>query len=176
MTRTFVLWLLAGLAVGTLATIVVLRWQFADPVPEIAPADFYSARDLWKSKEPPNYDIEVQVIGTRGAKYRVEVRDGIATAAWLNGLPLQQQRTFGTWSVPGMFGTMSRDIEAVERRAADRAEQATPRLTLRAAFDPQFGYPARYRRIEWGSNVQASWEVTKFEVVGNGQWAVGSRQ
>ena len=31
-------------------------------------------------------------------------------------------------------------------------------------FHPQFGYPQYYRRIEWGSDVEASWEVTQFKV------------
>lgn len=160
--RVFVLWLLAGLLVGVVATLVVMRRQIADPLPEISPADFHAARERWQQNELQDYDIEVQVTGTQGAKYRVEVRDGKAIAAWRNDLPLMQERTFSTWSVRGMFGTMSRDIDALERRAAGKADANTPRLTLRAEFDAQKGYPAKYRRIEWGSPVQVSWEVTKF--------------
>ena len=63
-----------------------------------------------------------------------------------------------------MFGTMSRDVETLERHAAGRADATTPRLTLRAQFDPQYAFPARYRRIEWGSDVEVAWEVTEFRV------------
>jgi hypothetical protein len=160
--RVIVLWLLAGLLVGVVATLVVMRRQVADPLPQISPADFHAARERWQKNELQDYDIEVQVTGTQGAKYRVEVRGGKAIAAWRNDLPLMQERTFSTWSVRGMFGTMSRDIDALERRAAGRADASTPRLTLRAEFDANMGYPAKYRRIEWGSPVQVSWEVTKF--------------
>lgn len=161
-TRVFVLWLLAGLLVGAAVTLVVMRRQVADPVSEITPADFHTARERWQNNELQDYDIEVQVTGTQGAKYRVEVRGGKAIAAWRNDLPLKQERTFSTWSVRGMFGTMSRDIDALERRLAGKADASTPRLTLRAEFDAKMGYPAKYRRIEWGSPVQVSWEVTKF--------------
>src|SRR5687768_11403669 len=72
---TFMLWLLAGLVVGVIATLVVLRWQYADPLPQISPADFYAARDRWQANGPQNYDIEIRVTGSRGALHRVEVRD-----------------------------------------------------------------------------------------------------
>ena len=69
--------------------------------------------------------------------------------------------------VPGMFSTISRDIEALERFKAGRERQE---LILRAAFDPRYSYPQRYRRIEWGSRkgsdaVTVSWEVSEFKVV-----------
>lgn len=162
--RVFVLWLLAGLIVGGVTTLFVLRSRVADPLPEITPADFYAARERWEKNELPNYDIEVQVTGTQGATYRVQVREGKAIAAWRNDKPLLQERTFSTWSVRGMFGTISRDIDRVERLAAGTADPNTPRLTLRGEFDAETGYPRRYRRIEWGSPVEVSWQVTRFEV------------
>ncbi|WP_254507291.1 DUF6174 domain-containing protein [Anatilimnocola floriformis] len=161
--RVFVLWLLAGLLVGGIVTLMVMRNRVADPLPELKPADFYAARAKWEKNELPNYDIEVQVTGTQGATYRVQVREGKAIAAWRNDKPLLQERTFSTWSVRGMFGTISRDIDHLERRAAGKSEQSTPRLTLRGEFDAKTGYPARYRRIEWGSSVEVSWKVTQFE-------------
>lgn len=160
---TFLFWLGAGLLVGVAVTLVFLRWKYADPLPEIAPAEFYAARDRWQKNGPPSYDIEVRVTGSRGATHRVEVRDGQATAAWINDVPHGQQRTYSTWSVPGMFGTIGRDIDHIERHAAGKADRNTPRLTVRAEFDPQTGLPQRYRRIEWGSPVEVSWEVLKFE-------------
>lgn len=162
--RVFVLWLLVGIFVGVVATLFYLRRRIADPLPEMKPADFYAAREKWEQNEPPNYDIEVEVTGTQGATYRVQVRDGRAIAAWRNDKPLLQERTFSTWSVRGMFGTIARDIDRVERLAAGKAEPNTPRLTLRGEFDAQTGYPRRYRRIEWGSPVEVSWKVIRFEI------------
>jgi len=163
--RVFLLWLMVGLFVGAVATFLVVRARIADPLPELKPADFHAARERWEKNELPDYDIEVKVTGTQGATYRVQVRNGKAIAAWRNDLPLRQERTFSTWSVRGMFGTIGRDVDHVERRTAGRAEANTPRLTLRGEFDARAGYPARYRRIEWGSPVEVSWQVTKFELI-----------
>jgi hypothetical protein len=162
--RTFILWLLAGLFLGGIAALVIVRWKFGDSLPAITPADYLAARDKWRANAPPDYDIEVQVTGARAAKYRVEVRGGEATGAWMNGQLLPQKRIYGTWSVPGMFGTMSRDVEALDRHAKGTADKFTPRLTLRAEFDPHYGYPAAYRRIQWGKSAEVTWRVTKFEV------------
>jgi len=110
----------------------------------------------------------VTVHGPQPATYRVEVRDGEAIAAWRNGEPLKSQRTFGTWSVPGMFSTISRDVEAIERAAAEHRQRP---LILRAAFHAEYGYPERYRRIDNGSrkggdSIAVTWEVVEFRVVG----------
>jgi hypothetical protein len=165
--RTFVLWLLGGLVIGGVAMIFFVRWKYGNALPAITPADYIAARERWKSVAPADYDIEVQVTGTQAATYRVEVRGGEATAAWRNDMPLIQQRTFGTWSVPGMFGTMSRDIETLDKHTKGTADASTPRLTLRARFDPHYGYPAAYRRIQSGSRVEVTWRVTKFTVRSN---------
>ena len=163
--RRFLLGALAGIALGIFPALYLLRQSSRDPTPALTPALFYAAHDRWKAIAPPDYDVEVRVTGSQPATYRVEVRDGEPQAAWRNGQPLTTRRTFGTWSVPGMFSTISRDIEAVERHAAGKAERFTPRLTLRAEFDPQYHYPKRYRRIQQWSTVEVAWEVTRFHLL-----------
>jgi len=172
--RRLVLWSLAGLAVGIAAAIVYLRAANYDPTPALTPELFDAARERWRAAAPPDYDIEIRVSGAQAATYRVEVRDGQPQAAWRNGYPLKQRRTFGTWSVEGMFSTMSRDVEAIERRAAGEAGINETQLILRAQFDPQYSYPRLYRRIEWGSRrgstaVSVTWEVTEFRVLARSQ-------
>jgi hypothetical protein len=163
--RGFVRWALIGLAVGLAAAVIVLRAANYDPTPALTPELFHAAHERWKSAAPPNYDIEIRVSGSQPATYRVEVRDGEAQAAWRNGQPLATRRTFGTWSVPGMFATISRDNEAIQRHATGKADRFTPRLILRAEFDDKYSYPARYRRIEQWSTVEVAWEVTEFRVM-----------
>ena len=164
--RLFALWLLAGGCIGLVLALAVMFFMVRDRTPTLTPKEFYEARERWEAAAPQDYDIEIRVSGSQPATYRVEVRDGIADVALRNERPLTQRRTFGTWSVPGMFSTISRDIEAIERRAAGKADASTPRLILRAEFDPQYSYPAKYRRIESGSPVEVSWEVTHFRVYG----------
>ena len=168
--RRFLLWTLAGLALGVVATLVALRMINHDPTPLLTPELFYAASARWKASAPADYDIEIQVAGPQAAVYRVEVRGGQPAAAWRNGQPLKQHRTFGTWSVPGMFSTISRDLESEERRTTGRAQPGTPQLILKAQFDSQYHFPQRYRRIEWGSRrgsnaVTVTWEVVEFKVV-----------
>jgi hypothetical protein len=166
----FVVWTLAGLTLGVILTLLALRIIHHDPTPRLTPEAFYAAQERWKAAAPADYDIEIEVTGPQSAVYRAEVRGGLAQAAWRNGQPLTNRRTFGTWSVPGMFGTIGRDIEAVERRTAGKAKPGEVELILKTQFDPQYHFPRRYQRIEWGSRrgsdaVTATWEVKQFRVV-----------
>ncbi len=165
--RRFAMTTLLGIGLGLIVMLLVMRQVYHDTTPTLSPAQFHAAHEHFRSNKIANYDIEVQVTGPQASRYRVEVRDGEPVAAWRNGQPLQSQRTFGTWSIPGMFSTISRDIEAVERATA--AGSQLP-LILRAGFHPQFGYPERYRRIDNGSrkggdSITVSWEVTAFRLI-----------
>lgn len=163
--RQIVLFTLSSAAAAAIAVFIVLRIRNYDSTPDLTPDLFYAAQERWRSAAPSDYDIDARVTGSQPATYRVQVRGGQPIAAWRNGQPLGQRRTFGTWSVPGMFATIARDIEAVEKHASGKAERFTPRLTLRAEFDPKYSYPARYRRFEQWSPVEVQWEVTEFRVL-----------
>jgi hypothetical protein len=163
----FVGWTFVGVGIGLVIVLFVLRQANYDPTPTLKPQVFEAAHSQWSSAAPRSYDIEVRVTGPQAAVYRVEVRDGEPQAAWRNGQPLNSRRTFGTWSVPGMFATISRDVEAIERAAERRASAP---LILRAEFDSKYSYPARYRRIDNGSRkgsdaIAVTWDVIEFRVV-----------
>ena len=158
-----------GMALGTLGTLIVLRILNDDPTPQLTPEIFHAAHERWKANAPADYDIEIRVTGAQASLYRAQIRDGQPQAAWRNGQPLKQRRTFGTWSVPGMFATMARDVDAVERRLEGRASVNETELILRASFDPKYSYPTKYQRIEWGSRRGSdartvTWEVVEFKV------------
>ncbi len=165
--RRFAMTTLIGIGLGLAIVLLVMRQTYHDPTPTLSPAQFHAAHEHWKAHKIPSYDIEIKVSGPQASLYRVEVRDGEPIAAWRNGQSLQSQRTFGTWSIPGMFSTISRDIEAVERAAATGSQLP---LILRGSFHPQYGYPDRYRRIDNGSrkggdSITVSWEVTDFRLI-----------
>jgi hypothetical protein len=165
--RRFVAWTFVGIGVGLVVVLFFVRQANYDPTPTLTPALFEAAHERWKAAAPRSYDIEIHVTGPQASTYRVEVRDGEPQAAWRNGQPLITRRTFGTWSVPGMFATMSRDVEAIERAASRGAQQP---LILRAEFDSRYSYPAKYRRIDNGSRkgsdaIAVTWDVTEFRVV-----------
>jgi hypothetical protein len=164
--RLFVSFTLLGISAGLLMMLVVMRQANYDPTPSLSPEQFHAAYEHWKAHKIPSYDIEVKVTGPQAATYRVEVRDGEPITARRNGQLLLSQRTFGTWSIPGMFSTISRDVEAIEQAAAEHKQHP---LILRAAFNAEFGYPERYRRIENGSrkggdSIAVTWDVVEFHV------------
>ena len=152
----------AGLLVA-LGALVLLR---REPLPPLDPDLLAAARRRWEQNRPPDYDLEVRVSGRQPADYRVEVRDGRVVVALRNGRPLRSERTFDTWSVPGMFNTLASDLAHAARWEAGQAEAGVPQLDLRCQFDPQYGYPARYHRTElvrFGANPSVLWEVTRFD-------------
>jgi hypothetical protein len=158
---------LLGALTGLAVLVTVLVMQNRGRLPRLEPSDFYDAQLRWERAGVTDYNMTVLVTGRQAAEYYVEVRRGEPRHATRNGEPLRQQRTWGTWSVPGMFGTMQSDVTNLERQQAGRADPATPQLLLRAVFDPQRGYPRRYLRTElrkWGTNDEVSWEAT-LEVV-----------
>jgi uncharacterized protein DUF6174 len=165
--RRFVVWTLIGVGLGVIVILLVVRQLQRDPTPSLTPELFYAAHERWQANPLSNYDLEVRVTGPQAAVYRATVRNGEPQAATRNGQALNSRRTFGTWSVPGMFNTISRDIEAMERAAANGT---APPLILRAEFDSKYGYPAHYRRIDNGSrkggdSIAVTWDVTEFRVV-----------
>jgi len=128
----------------------------ADSLPTMSRADFEAAQQRWIDSETSNYEIAVKVEGMQPGSYEVAVRNDIATAATFDGRDLKRQRTFGTWSVGGMFDTLSRDLETHDKHGY---------LLLKAEFDPEFGYPTKYERMEMrtGAHDTLQWEVTKFQ-------------
>jgi hypothetical protein len=148
-----------------LATVAVYFMLFgSERLPTIDQARFDAAQKLWSEKSPQSYDLEVAVTEIEPAVYNIAVRDGQVQLATRNGTPLTQRRTLGVWSVPGMFTTISIDL----KHATDPIEVGAGNVnyvTPQGVFDPQYGYPAHYRRIQWGADSEASWKVTKFDVV-----------
>lgn len=155
---------LLALLVSIVSLIWLVRARFGDPTPEITGEGFSSARDKWREASLENYDIEIEVNNAgRIETYHVRVRQGFAESAERNGAPLSNRRTFETWSVPGMFGTVDSDWQNIEKHLSHTADANTLQLTVKAEFDPKWGYPAKYRRIEWGSMREISWRVKRFD-------------
>lgn len=134
-------------------------------LPELNRVRFEEAQNRWEKTAPESYNIEIEVAGNQAAHYRVEVRNGEVVSANRNGRPLRQRRTQGTWSVSGMFGTLSSDVENLEKVASGKADANTPRLRLRAFFHAEYGYPELYQRIQEKPDSEVSWKVTRFEVI-----------
>ncbi len=154
--------ILVGLLL-TFATIVLaVRWVAGDSTPRFDFAAHQSALSRWEATGPKNYDLEIHVTGSQPATYLVEVRGGEPRAAFRNQAPLKQRRIFSTWSVDGMFGTLAEDVN---RWQGAKTKGGKLPFDLRVAYDPIYGYPARYHRRETGSTVEVEWRVSRFEVI-----------
>ncbi len=143
--------------------IVATFFLFRSPNEPVTRDRLTKARELWLKNESQNYDLEVTVSGRQGATYEVRVRDGKVTEALRNHVPLKQERTFRTWSGPGMFDTMETDVDTLEFALANPNDPKRTMLTLRAHFDDKTGLPMTYLRSQWGTNMDVSWKVTRFE-------------
>lgn len=147
--------LIAGVSIGFICWAL---WQ-RDTTPALDDAALAKARQHWKAANIQNYSVTIRVEGNQPATYRVWVENGNAVKAERNGNALRQVRTFETWSVPGMFGTIERDL--TENSRPGNAN----RLVLRARFDSQTGLPRRYRRLAYSGGGDVDWEVTQFDLV-----------
>jgi hypothetical protein len=159
--------MVATMFIGAAVTLVVIGlFRGGTATPELTVETFTAAQQRWRRHGPANYIVEIRVEGRQPATYRVEVVDGIAVRADRNGRPLKQDRTFATWSVRGMFGTMDSDVRNAEQQRAGSAAANVAQLRLRALFDEELGYPVRYERVEmvkFGNNRSVTWEVVAFE-------------
>jgi hypothetical protein len=127
---------------------------------------YEAAWQRWQQNGPKSYQLEVEVTGRQAARYQVRVERGEAVSATRDGVPLKQHRVWFTWTVPGMFETIQRDLEQLER--AQRGEPNSRGLTVLVFFDPELGYPVRYLRAEQlgpGVNPEAGWTVKQFDIL-----------
>ena len=79
-----------------------------------------------------------------------------------DGLAPQQRRVWDVWAVPGMFETIERELELAEDPQHEMDATAGATVDLRAEFDPELGYPARFHRIVFGGGPEVYWKVTNF--------------
>lgn len=163
--------IVAGFAAAASAIVIYLIATGPGRMDVVTIENFELAEELWADAKVSSYRIRVQVRGRQPAIYEVEVRDNDVTQATRNGDPLRQARTLDTWTVPGMFYTLSLDVDHQERTADGSAEPGEPNVRVRAAFDEQFGFPRRYHRtqfVERGENPATAWEVLEFENLTDG--------
>jgi hypothetical protein len=139
-------WAVLGFSITLVGVLVALFFWFRNPAPRLTRAAFDEARQRWERSQTADYDVEIEVKGRQPAVYRVEVRNNRVQRALRNGYPLKQRRTHGTWSVPGMFGTIETDLESAEGAREKAPGQDNGTLLLRAVFDPKLGYPSYYHR------------------------------
>ena len=112
-TRRTSLLLIGFLGAGLALLLFFVLWGLRSrhDWPELTVDDFDSAWEHWQKNSLENYDICIQVTGRQPAIYEISVRECEVILAVCNGHRLKSKRTWGTWSVPGMFQTIEYDLE-----------------------------------------------------------------
>lgn len=151
-----VLSVVLGACFGLVCVLVFWLLSLRNPLPPLSAEDFHAAQQRWRENGPAHYDIEVQVSGRQPAVFLVKVRHGEPIAAYRNGQQLPQRRTWETWTVPGMFGTLESDFRHVAMVEKGTSGPSTPRLALSGEFHPHYGYPQVYRRLTLGEGSEES--------------------
>ncbi len=156
---------IGGLIVAALAlvTIVLLLQLFvAERIPELTEATLDAAEKLWEQKGPASYDMEIELRGARPGQVHIEVRDKKVTATTRdNRVP--PEHTWDTWSVPGQFETLERELVLGEDPEHEMGAAAGTYFRQRCEFDSQVGFPRVYHRQVSGGGPEVYWRVMKFD-------------
>ncbi|MCK6462073.1 MAG: DUF6174 domain-containing protein [Planctomycetes bacterium] len=121
----------------------------------LTPERLAAARALWKEKGPGSYVVDVDV---RDAHHRVEVRDGKVVSMTTDGREAPE-RVRAYWTVEGMFQSLSEELSNLRRPEAAFGVSDPSRVMLRALFDEQYGYPARFLRHVEGETRSVEWQA-----------------
>ena len=157
--RSLVLGMVLGAAATIAVALAVAVLMLRGSTPPLTRGSFDAALARWGENGPASYDLDlVQSAGQSGVIH-VEVRDGAVTAMTRDGVAPKQRRTWDYWSVPGLSQIIRDDLDKAH---PPRKNETPANLVLRAAFDPQYGYPQRYERIDLTARHETRWDVTRF--------------
>lgn len=166
--RHLMLGVAAGLAIGALAGFAALTWSFRESAPLVTEETLAEAEARWRTHGPKSYRIDLTLGGTQSGRIEVEVRDGQVTHMTRDGRTPNQRRTWEYWSIPNQFEMIRQDLAS--RKSPQKAFGVTSpeQVTLRAEFDPEFGYPRLYRRSVSGGSYDVEWRNERFESLDDG--------
>lgn len=163
----FKLGILLGVAIGLCGTIAVAVYLLRDPIPLLSKDAYESAVARWQEKKLEHYDMHVVFSGGQVGEYDVEVRGGKVTKLVRDGQPLQDRgAAWQLWTVPGMFEILEIDLARLDNPTP---HPAAGEVRISAEFDPEWGFPRRYRQIQLdGKQISSEWHITQFTPVTGG--------
>lgn len=147
--------LLAGIALAAVLIFGFLR----DNTPRVTQPILNKAKAQWRQAGITSYDLEVRTTGGRQESFVVQVRDGEVTSLSIEGNQMPSDRLGDTWLVDRQFDYIQNDLRKAEMPKNGGA------MRMVGVFDPEFGYPQRYRCWASDDRPETSWEVTRFRPV-----------
>lgn len=161
--RPLLLGALVGLAITASASFLIYVAR-GERIPRLTESDYEAAVARWEKNGPADYDLDLELAGSRPGPVHVEVRQGQVTHMTRDGVVPRQKRTWEAWSVPGQFDTIERDLEMALDPAGSFNVPGATQVVQWAEFDPKFGYPKQYHRVVLGADFEVEWKVTRFEI------------
>jgi len=158
--------LLLGMLLGLLVTVAALlavAIATRDRIPPLTQAAFDAAVTRWDAAGLRDYDLDVELSGTRPGQVHVEVRDGQVARMTRDGVEPEQRRTWYVWSVPGMFDTIEQELANSRDPAGTFKSTNVTQMVMWAEFDSRWGYPRQYHRVVLGADFEVQWKVRRFE-------------
>jgi hypothetical protein len=148
-------------AAAVSGVILAMNYFVAERLPALTEGTLNAASANWDANGPASYDMDIELRGARPGTVHVEVRDKEVTAETRDGR-VPGKWTWDTWSVPGMFDTLSQDLQtAANPEQAIQAEAGT-KWRLRCEFDENNGLPRKYHRLVT-NGPEVFWQVTSFK-------------
>ena len=139
-----------ALAFAVVASAVSLVFLLRGEGSGLTAESLAGARARWKEKGPKSYEFTVVV---DGVAQRVRVRGGEVVEMTTGGSPVPPH-VWKYWTVEGMLTFLDDEW----RRACEQNRGAV----LRAAFEPELGYPRYFLRHVPGETRSTEWRVTEF--------------
>ncbi len=152
---------LASLALAVAGILLALQYFVAERIPELTEAKLETAKKLWQEHGPASYDMDIELRGAQPGLVHIEVQKRVVTATTRDGR-VPPQWTWDTWSVPGMFDTLTQDLQIAEDPQKEIDAAPGTNWQLRCEFDAEIGVPRRYHRVVSGGP-EVYWRVTNFE-------------
>ena len=152
-------WMAAALLGGLLVGLLVLRGGAPS---ELTSTELAAARELWDTKGPASYTIELQMGGSLTDRRRIEVRDGKVVDMTVDGRPASED-SWAFWSVDGMFDFLEAELRNKEKPPRTLGVSGPDQVILRARFDADLGYPTHFLRHLMGRQKGTEWEVVEFK-------------
>lgn len=161
--------LLLVVTLCVVAVLVALRTRFNDGVPELTEAAIAAAEAQWESAGPASYALRVKIAGRRPGDVECTVENDEVTSMTRDGRTPSQRRTWDYWTVPAQFDTIRQDMASAADSNGGFGAPPGSKALLRAEFDPQLGYPKRYRRYVLGTPLEVEWETVEFRELGTAE-------
>ena len=131
------------------------------PPPAMTAEDFQAAFARWDAQRPANYEMQLRRWGRQSGTVQVTVENGQPIAVIEDGT-LARPHTWEHWTVDGLFNIIQQDLEGLDQPERAFGVAGAEELAQQAEFDPQLGYPRRYRRAVVSTGDAIEWEITEF--------------